>query len=148
MKIGRLKITKLTDLLYGYKMQNVDNEAIYCEIRYQRDRSSFAGIAFEITSEKGVITVKECEERMVQDISKYEKLYMGCEQDYIDAVKDIFSLEKKEYGIKILFLLYSDVCSSQIIFEELIKSVDKNIDKIRQAVANPGNSGNLDLENG
>lgn len=148
MKIGRLKIAKLTDSLYGYKMQNVDDEAIYCEIRYQRDRSSFAGIAFEITNEKGVITVKECEERMVQDISKYEKLYMGCEQDYIDSVKDIFSLEKKEYGIKILFLLYSDVCSSRIIFEDLIKSVDKNIDKIRQVVADAGNRGNLDSKNG
>lgn len=32
-------------------------------------------------------------------------------------------MEKREYGIEIFFLVYSDVRSSQIIFEELMKNV-------------------------
>lgn len=134
MDIENLKIIKLMNSFYGKETQKADTEAIYCEIRFQRDRSSFAGMAFKITSEKDVVTVRECEEKIVQDVSKYEKLYIGCEQDYTDAIKEIFLLEKKEYGIEILFLIYSDVRSSQIIFEELIKNVNKNINRIRELV--------------
>lgn len=33
----------------------IDNEnAMYCEVRYTRDKSSFAGIAFEITDGCGI----------------------------------------------------------------------------------------------
>lgn len=113
------------------EIHNVQHQVIYCEIQYQRDISSFAGVALKITNEKDVILVRQCEEKIIQDVSKYEKVYMGCEQDYINSVKEIFSLEKREYGIEIFFLVYSDVRSSQIIFEELMKNVDKYIDTIR-----------------
>lgn len=132
MKVENFKVTKLMDSLYGNVLQNIDDEAIYCEIQLQRDRSSFAGIALNITKEKNGVVVKECQERVIEKISEYEKLYIGCEQDYIDSIKEIYSLEEREYGIHVLFLVYSDVRSSQIIFEELMKKVDKNIEKITE----------------
>lgn len=124
-------VKKLMNSLYSDAIQKVDDEIIYCEMQYQRDRSSFAGVALKITNEKGVIQVRECEEKIVQNVSKYEKVYVGCKQDYINSVKEIFLLEKREYGMEIFFLVYSDVRSSQVIFEELMKKVDKNVDTIR-----------------
>lgn len=125
-------ITKLSDSLYGNIIKNVDSEAIYCEIQFQRDRSSFAGIALKIISKKNFVVVREYQEKIIQYVNKYEKLYIGCEKDYVDSIKSIFSLEDREYGIEVLFLVYSDVRSSQIIFEELMKNVDKNVDKARE----------------
>lgn len=130
MRKENFTVKKLIDSLYCNEIQKADDEVIYCEIQYQRDRSSFAGAALEITNEKDVILVRQCEEKIIQDV-KYEKVYIGCEQDYINSIKEIFSLEKREYGIEIFFLVYSDVRSSQIIFEELMKNVDKHIDTIR-----------------
>lgn len=124
-------VKKLTDSLYGNKVQKADDDAIYCEIQYRRDRSSFAGAALKITNEKAVMSVRQCEEKIIQDVSKYEKMYIGCEPDYISSMREIFSLEKREYGMEIFFLVYSNVRSSQMIFEELMKNVDKNIDAIR-----------------
>lgn len=123
MRIKNFNMTKLNDSLYGSVIPNIDNDAIYCEMKFQRDRSSFAGMALKITSEKNVIAVKECQEKIVQDENKYEKLYIGCDQDYVNSIKNIFSQEGREYGIEVLFLVYSDIHSSQIIFEELIKNV-------------------------
>lgn len=131
MRKENFTVKKLIDSLYSNEIQKADDEVVYCEIQYQCDRSSFAGVALKITNEKDVILVRQCEEKNIQNVSKYEKVYMGCEQDYINSIKEIFSLEKREYGIEIFFLVYSDVRSSQIIFEELMKNVDKNIDTIR-----------------
>lgn len=131
MRKENFTVKKLIDSLYCNEIQKVDDEVIYCEIQYQRDRSSFAGAALKITNEKDVILVRQCEEKIIQEVSKYEKMYIGCEQDYINSVKEIFSLEKREYGIEIFFLVYSDMRSSQIIFEELMKNVDKYVDTIR-----------------
>lgn len=122
---------KLEDSLYSNQLQNIDDSIIYCEIRYQRDRSSFAGIALKITNMKNDIVVRECEEKSIQDVSKYEKLYIGCEQDYINSIQESFSSKKREYGVEIYFLIYSDIRSSQIIFEKLMEVVDKNVDAIR-----------------
>lgn len=131
MGAENFNMTKLKDSLYGNVIQNIDSKAIYCELQFQRDRSSFAGMALKITGKKGVIVVNECQKKIVQDVSKYEKIYIGCEEDYVDSIKDIFSLEEREYGIEVLFLIYSDIRSSQIVFEELMQNVDKNINKIR-----------------
>lgn len=46
-------VAKLMDSLYADQILNIDDEAIYCEIQYQRDKSSFAGIAMKVTNEKG-----------------------------------------------------------------------------------------------
>lgn len=132
MKEENFTVTKLRDSSYGNVIQNADSEIIYCEIQYQRDRSSFAGMALKVTSEKNCIVVRGGQQKIVQDVSKYEKLYIGCEDDYVDSIKDIFSLEERTYGIDVFFLVYSDVRSSQIIFEELMMNVDKNIDKMRR----------------
>jgi len=124
-------VKKLIDSLYRNEIQKPDDEVIYCEIQYQRDRSSFAGVVLKITNEKDVILVRQYEEKIIQNVNKYEKIYIGYEPDYINSVKEIFSFEKREYGIEIFFLVYSDVRSSQIIFEELMKNVNKYIDTIR-----------------
>lgn len=130
MKEENLTVVKLKDSLYGNAIQNLDEEVIYCELKYQRDRSSFAGMALKVTNEKNVIVVRECQEKIVKEVSKYEKLYIGCDEDYVDSLKEIFSMEERAYGIEVFFLVYSDVRSSQIIFEELMKNVDKNTDEI------------------
>ena len=57
-------------------------------------------------------------------------MYVGCDPFYIDYIKEVFLSEKREYGLEILFLVYSDVRSSQKIFEELINNIDQNVDKI------------------
>ena len=127
----KFNVIRLVDSLYRDEIQKADDEVVYCEIQFRRDRSSFAGVALKITSEKSGIIVRQCKEKIIQDVSKYEKIYIGYEQDYIDYIMDFFSSEKREYGIEIFFLVYSDVRSSQIVFEELMKNVDMNIDKIR-----------------
>ena len=45
-------------------------------------------------------------------------------------MKEIFFSTKRDYGIDILFLIYSDIRSSQIIFEDIMREIDKNINKI------------------
>lgn len=127
----KFNVIRLVDSLYRDEIQKADDEVVYCEIQFRRDRSSFAGVALKITSEKSGIIVRQCKEKIIQDVSKYEKIYIGYEQDYIDYIMKFFSSEKREYGMEIFFLVYSDVRSSQIVFEELMKNVDKNIDKIR-----------------
>ena len=131
MEENRLRIIKLIDSDYRLEGTAEQDNALYCEIQYKRDRSSFAGIVFRINNKKNVVTIEDCEERLIRNINNYERLYRGCVQEYIDAVKNAFFLERKEYGIEILFLVYSDVRSSQIIFEELIKNIDRNIDTIK-----------------
>lgn len=127
----KFNVIRLVDSLYRDEIQKADDEVVYCEIQFRRDRSSFAGVALKITSEKSGIIVRQCKEKIIQDVSKYEKIYIGYEQDYIDYIMKFFSSEKREYGMEIFFLVYSNVRSSQIVFEELMKNVDKNIDKIR-----------------
>ena len=126
-----VKIIKFIDSDYRMEGTAEQDNALYCEIQYKRDKSSFAGMVFRITNNRDVVTVENCEEKLIKKINNYERLYKGCIQEYISAVKNTFSLERKEYGIEILFLIYSDVRSSQIIFEELIKNIDRNIGTIK-----------------
>ncbi|MBD5134344.1 MAG: hypothetical protein HDT39_00065 [Lachnospiraceae bacterium] len=132
MNIESFRVIRLMDSSYKNEIQIVDEKVLYCEIKYKRDRSGFAGMAFKIINVNDVIVLRKCKEKIVQNVSKYEKLYRGCEQDYIDSIKEFFSAEKRKYGIEVFFLIYSDVCSSQIIFEELLKNVDKNLDIIKE----------------
>lgn len=118
---------KLKDSCYSNQLPLIEDNIVYCEIEYQRDRSSFAGMAFKITNKENDIVVRKSEEKIIKEVNKYEKIYMGCEQDYIDSIQEIFSSEKKDYGIEIFFLIYSDIRSSQIIFEKLIAAIHKNI---------------------
>lgn len=130
MKEKNFTVTKLNDSPYGKVIPNLDSKTVYCEIQYQRDRSSFAGIALKVTNGVNNVVVRECKEKYVQSLGKYEKLYIGCENVYVDSIKEIFFLEKRTYGIEIVFLIYSDIRSSQNIFEELMKIVDQNIESI------------------
>ncbi len=108
----------------------IDNEnAMYCEIRYTRDRSSFAGIAFEITEKHG-ITCLNIKEKELKKISKYEKLYIGMDAKYYGSLIQIYNDKKLNVGIHILFLVYSDVRSSQIVFKNLMEWLSNNIQQI------------------
>lgn len=129
MSIENLKIAKLKDSLYASEAKDTDGNVIYCEIKYKRDRSSFAGIAFKLNENNNII-VRECEEKVIHEINKFEKLYIGCELDYINSIQEFFSTKGRNYGIEILFLVYSDIRSSQIIFEKLMKCVDESMEEI------------------
>ena len=74
--------------------------------------------------------MRECEEKVIHEINKFEKLYIGCELDYINSIQEFFSTKGRNYGIEILFLVYSDIRSSQIIFEKLMKCVDESMEEI------------------
>lgn len=134
MDIENLKVVKLIDSLYQNEISQSDDKAIYCEIQYQRDRSSFAGMAFKFTHEANVLTTTKYKEKIVERVSKYENKYIGCERDYIACINEKFSSEINEYGIEILFLVYSDVRSSQIVFEKLIEKIQKNIESMKELV--------------
>lgn len=131
MKKENLTIIKFKDSLYGNVIQNMDEDVIYCELEYQRDRGSFAGVVFKVTNDRNIFVARECQEKIVEEVNKYEKMYIGCDKDYVDSLKDIFSLEERVYGIEMCFLVYSDVRSSQIIFEDLMKKIDENINEIK-----------------
>ena len=120
MNIENLTVEKLSNTIFSNLMQGADNDAIYCEIQYKRDRSSFAGMAFKLNESK-IVTARECKEKIIQERNKYEKVYIGCESDYLNSIKEIFTEKERNYGIEILFLVYSDIRSSQIIFEDLMK---------------------------
>ena len=67
---------KLKDSDYSNQMLSIEDNIVYCEIEYQRDRSSFAGIAFKITNMGNEIVVRKTEEKTIKRVSKYEKIYM------------------------------------------------------------------------
>ena len=130
MNIENFKIIKLKESPYKNKVLESDNKTMYAEIQYKRDRSSFAGMAFRLVDEENTFAVNECKEYVIQNISKYEKMYIGCEQSYLEAIRESCFPKTKNYGIEIVFLVYSDVRSSQIIFGELMEQIDKNIEAI------------------
>lgn len=132
MNIENFKIIKLVESPYKNEVIESDDKILYCEIQYKRDRSSFAGMAFRLIDKKSAFTVNECKEHVIQNISKYEKMYIGCEKSYIESIREKCSSETKDYGIEIVFLVYSDVRSSQIIFENLMEQIDKNIETIKK----------------
>lgn len=132
MIINKMNIEKIANTIYIDEINQVDEGAIYCELQYQRDRSSFAGIALKITNKKNELEIRSCKEKEIKEISRFEKLYLGCDEDYAEVIKEIFSLEERTYGLEILFLIYSDVRSSQIIFEELLNKIDGNINVIKE----------------
>lgn len=105
----------------------INNEnAMYCEIKYNRDRSSFAGIVFEITN-KHEITNSNFREIIFEQVNKYEKIYIGMQEDYYKSFAEVYNRKKYNIGIHIYFLVYSDVQSSQIIFEKLMDVLWDNI---------------------
>ena len=105
----------------------IDNEnAMYCEVRYTRDKSSFAGIAFEITDGCG-ITCSDIKEKEFKEVSKFEKLYIGMDEKYYESIVQIYDAKKLNKGIHVLFLVYSDVRSSQMVFKILMEWLSDNL---------------------
>lgn len=134
MKDTSLTIKRYKESKYGNLIQNIDEEMVYCELEYKRDRSSFAGVVFKITNEKNKFEFCEVIEKKIKEISKYENIYIGCDEDYMDSIKEIFFSTEKEYGIKVFFIVYSDLRSSQIVFEDLMKKIEENINEIQKSI--------------
>lgn len=104
-------------------LSDVEN-AIYCEITYKRDKSSFAGVAFILTDSKG-ISFSKYKEAVFKEASKFEKIYVGMERSYCDALFQIYNELNINQGIHILFIVYSDVGSSIMIFKKLMEELNK-----------------------
>ena len=136
MKKNGISIIKLKESQYSDLINCVDGEYVYCELEYIRDRSSFAGVALKISDEKNKFDFFEVSENKLNELNKYENVYMGCNESYIDSMKEIFFSTKRDYGIYILFLIYSDIRSSQIIFEDIMREIDININKIIKMLNN------------
>lgn len=107
-----------------YKAFANDQNAFYCEYNAKRDRSSFAGIAYEVIDEKNLV-FGDIKEQLFKEVSTYEKKYLGMDDDYCESIKDIYSQTGCKAGIKVLFLVYSDVKSSQMAFELLFTELLK-----------------------
>lgn len=105
------------------------SDAYYAEINYDRDRSSFAGIAFRITDDKS-LSFEHREESEIKVVSKFERLFYGMEESYCNSIKKIYDSSSVMKGLHILFLVYSDVKSCQVIFEELTEYICNNVNYI------------------
>ena len=101
-------------------------EAFYCEITYNRDKSSFAGLALETRNNSGIF-FDNCNETVIKQLNKYEKIYMGMDKSYCESLMETYENTNTYKGFKILFLIYSDVKSSQIVFERLMEWIIQNI---------------------
>lgn len=132
VSMKRIEMMRLVDSQYSDVIENDNTEALYCEIQYVRDRSSFAGAAFRFLSEENVLIARKYIGKAVKDVNKYEKLYAGYDSDYLDSLKKMFASQERSYGIEILFLVYSDVRSSQQIFEELMQCIDENVNTLKE----------------
>ena len=119
-----VKIEKILDTEY-MKFSNC-SDAYYAEIKYDRDKSSFAGIAYKITDDKS-LSFDNREEVEIKVVNKFERLFYGMEESYCNSIKKTYDSSNTKKGLNILFLVYSDVRSCQTIFEELTEYICNNI---------------------
>lgn len=118
---------KLVNILESpYKDVINESDVMYCEIELRRDKSSFAGMAFKVMEDNNISCVT-LEERVCKVVNKYEKLHIGIDENYYNSICHIYNERKLEFGIKVFFLVYSDIRSSQIIFTKLMEWICDNI---------------------
>ena len=105
-------------------------QALYCELRYRSHASNFAAMVFEYTEEnRDIMYDPKYIERIIVSKDKYDNLRIGCDDAYIKYIVDKYNELNPPVGIKIHFLVYSDVGSSQKIFEKLIELILFMIDR-------------------
>ena len=119
-----VRIEKISDTEY-VKYSNY-SDTYYAEIKYDRDKSSFAGIAFRIHVDRS-ISFDNKEEVLIKEVNKFERLFYGMEESYCHSIRDIYDSSNMRKGLDILFLVYSDVRSSQVVFEELTEYICNNM---------------------
>ena len=124
-----LKLTLIQDMPYQNKP---DLDGVYLELTYRRDRSSFAGIGLRILNKENTFIKSQRDENLFQEVSKYDNLRIGMESDYLKKIEALYFSSNKNYGLEVLFLIYSDVRSSPKVFEELMKKLDEDISDIRR----------------
>ena len=127
MRTENFTVKKFIDSLYSNEIQKADDEVIYCEIQYQRDRSSFAGVALKITNDKNAIRVRQCEEKIIQDVSKYEKLLSDINPEFAEkqeqkAEIDTLKLQMAEMSKSITSLMESN----KSLIEKLTTKTNRN----------------------
>ena len=126
-----IKIVNIRDIEYAIKGLFKNENMVYVELKYLRDKSSFAGVGLEITNVPNQFdSTSDIDEVEVKEVNKYDKLRLGVEKEYMDSIKETYFLADRRYGLNIAFLIYSDVRSSQMIFEDLMQVIDENISKI------------------
>ncbi len=106
MKIDNLRVEKITDLPYRDKLPQIDNDAIYCEIQYKRDRSSFAGMAFKFIDKENVLKSNFVEEKVIQIVSKYENLCVGSDLQYLECIERFFLSKKGIWNRNSIFAIF------------------------------------------
>ena len=97
-------------------------QALYCELTYRRDISNFAGVVFEFLDDSNEIVYDDrfCVKN-ISNINVYNNIRIGFEEEYIDSFIDEYKKMNPLKGIRIQFLVYTDVGSSQVVFERLAK---------------------------
>ena len=63
------------------------------------------------------------------EIDKYDNLRIGCDDEYIKSIVEKYNQLNHPIGIKIHFLLYSDLRSNRILFERLTELIMYMADK-------------------
>lgn len=119
-----VKTEKISDTEYAKYSDCPD--AYYAEIKYDRDKSSFAGIAFKINDDRN-LSFENREEVKIKDVNKFERLFYGMEESYCNAIRETYDLSNRIKGLRILFLVYSDIRSSQVIFGKLTEYICEHI---------------------
>ena len=126
--IMEFRVVNVKDTSYYDECKS--ENALYCELKYKRDCCSFAAMVFEFTEDSIEATYDNKRiERVITSIGKYDNLRIGCDETYINSIVDKYSESKPSVGIKIHFLIYSDVRSCQIIFERLTELILFMVDK-------------------
>ena len=122
------KIINLKDTPY-YEDCESEN-ALYCELSYKRHAGSFAAMVFEFTDDGRAVTYN-CNyvERIITEIDKYDNLRIGCDDEYIKSIVEKYNQLNHPIGIKIHYLLYTDLRSNRILFERLTELIMYMADK-------------------
>ena len=99
-----------------------DNDLRCCEYKAIRDRASFGGVIYRVTDETG-ISFRNIDEFVITDEGVNGKLRLGFEESYIDALLSAYNSCNLDFGIEVYGLVYSDVKSSPIVFENIMNAM-------------------------
>ena len=115
-----VSVCNLKDTPYSSYFSQPDLQ--YCEYKAVRDRSSFGGVIYKKTDKPG-IEIIDCDDTVLADEGSNGKLRLGFEESYIDALLSVYNSCNFDFGIEVYGLVYSDVKSSPIVFESIMKAM-------------------------
>ena len=115
-----ISICDLKDTPYSSYFSQPDLQ--YCEYKAVRDRSSFGGVIYKKTDMPG-IEIIDCDETVLADEGANGKLRLGFEASYLETLMSVYNSSNLDFGIGVYGLVYSDVKSSPIVFENIMKAM-------------------------